>query len=81
MSYSTEWIPGLFFFGFVALFWVPPVALIGLALFLLALLAAIVATPFLLGRYILRRLRARRDAELEPRMAERHEATVAVAAG
>jgi hypothetical protein len=81
MSYSTEWIPGLFFFGFVALFWVPPVALIGLTLFLLAAVAAIVATPFLLGRYILRRLRARRPVEREDHVAERHEASVAVVAG
>jgi hypothetical protein len=81
MSYSTEWIPGAVFFGFVALFWVPPVALIGLTLFLLALLSAAIATPYLLGRYILRRLRARHHVEREERLVERHEASVAVAAG
>ena len=70
MSYSNEWLPGAAVIGIVALLSVPSIALIVFFALLLAALAAavvlagaIVATPFLLGRAIRRRLLARRDAD------------------
>jgi hypothetical protein len=72
VSYGVEWIPGAAVVGIVALFWVPSLALIGLFVVLLGALAAVVAlagavvaSPYLLGRYIRGRLLARRGADLE----------------
>jgi hypothetical protein len=72
VSYSIEWIPGAAVVGIVALFWVPSVALIALFVILLAAVAvvvalagAVVAAPYLLGRSIRGRLRARRGADLD----------------
>jgi hypothetical protein len=72
VSYGVEWIPGAAVVGIVALFWVPSVALIGLFVVLLAAVAAVVAlagavvaSPYLLGRFIRGRLLARRGADLE----------------
>jgi hypothetical protein len=59
MSYSSEWVPGAAVLGFVALIWVPGIALIVLAAVALAavtaLVAAVVAGPYLLVRAIARR--------------------------
>jgi hypothetical protein len=72
VSYGIEWMPGAAVVGIVALFWVPSVALIGLLVVLLAAVAAVVAlagavvaAPYLLGRSIRGRLRARRGADSE----------------
>jgi hypothetical protein len=58
MSYSFEWVPGAAVLAFTALFWVPPIAMIVLALLLLAAVAAIVALvvagPYLLARAVAR---------------------------
>lgn len=60
MSYGFEWIPGLGFLGVVLLLAVPPfgviaVLVVALAVFA-ALVAAIVATPYLLVRTVRRHL-------------------------
>jgi hypothetical protein len=72
VSYAVEWVPGAAVVGIVALFWVPSIALIGLFVVLLAAVAvvvalagAVVAAPYLLGRSIRGRLRARRGADLD----------------
>jgi hypothetical protein len=58
MSYSFEWVPGAAVLAFTALFWVPPIAMIVLALVLFAAVAAIVAVvvagPYLLARAVVR---------------------------
>ena len=74
MSYGFEWMPAVVVVGALVLLMVPAFALIGLAVLalaavaaLVALAGAIIASPYLLGRTLRRRL------------AERHESTQASA--
>jgi hypothetical protein len=70
MSYGFEWIPGVALVGTVFVFLiVPPFALIGLMVVAGAVLAALVAlagavltTPYLLVRFLYRRLAERRHS-------------------
>jgi uncharacterized SAM-binding protein YcdF (DUF218 family) len=69
VSYGIEWLVGVAVIGAVAALWVPSFALIALLVAMLATLmalaalaGAILATPYLLGRSILRRLQARHAA-------------------
>jgi alpha-beta hydrolase superfamily lysophospholipase len=69
VSYAVEWLPGTAAVGAVALLCVPNLVLIGLAVVLLAAVAAlvalagaIVATPYLLVRSLRRRQRGRSAA-------------------
>jgi hypothetical protein len=71
VSYSFEWFPGAAVLGFVALIWVPGIALIVLAAVALAAVAAVVALlvagPYLLVRTIARRWHApAREVVLAP---------------
>ena len=57
MSYTIEWIPGVFFLGVVLPFLiVPGFAVMGLVAVVAAALAAIAAAPYLLVRALLRHL-------------------------
>ena len=68
MSYGLEWLPGVAFVGTVVVFLVvPPFALIGLMVVatgalaaLVALAGAVLTTPYLLVRFLHRRLAERR---------------------
>lgn len=69
-TYGSEWIPGLVLLGTVlVLLIVPPFALIGLVVValvavaaLVALVGAILATPYLVARTVRRRLAERRGS-------------------
>ena len=72
MKYGIEWMPGIFLLGMVVVFpLVPAFALIGLLVVaviavaaLVALAGAVLATPYLVGRTVRRRL-AERHASTE----------------